>query len=132
MCYAAALPWSCQPRWLCALLGHGRMLLQRIPWLSLFTVRARCLRHLHSSETLKSYGTLIPYALSIAQVLRLPLFQLPQLITQLVNARVAMVRLQEYLAAPQEPPAPVLPPAQEGTLTVVSQVFAPYMRCCNP
>ena len=44
------------------------------------------------------------------QVLRLPLFQLPQLITQLVNARVAMVRLQEYLAAPQEPPAPMLPP----------------------
>ena len=51
-----------------------------------------------------------------AQVLRLPLFQLPQLITQLVNARVAMVRLQEYLAAPQEPPAPMLPPAQKGAL----------------
>jgi len=47
-------------------------------------------------------------------VLRLPLFQLPQLITQLVNARVAIVRLQEFLAAPQEPPAPMLPPAQSG------------------
>ena len=52
----------------------------------------------------------------VAQVLRLPLFQLPQLITQLVNARVAMVRLQEYLASPQEPPAPMLPPAQKGAL----------------
>ncbi len=47
-------------------------------------------------------------------MLRLPLFQLPQLITQLVNARVAIVRLQEFLAAPQEPPAPMLPPAQQG------------------
>ena len=47
-------------------------------------------------------------------MLRLPLFQLPQLITQLVNARVAMVRLQEFLAAPQEMPAPVLPKASQG------------------
>ena len=59
---------------------------------------------------------LMPSDAPRAQVLRLPLFQLPQLITQLVNARVAMVRLQEYLAAPQEPPAPMLPPAQKGAL----------------
>lgn len=48
------------------------------------------------------------------QVLRMPLFQLPQLITQLVNARVAMTRLQEFLSAPQQPPARFLPPAEPG------------------
>ena len=48
------------------------------------------------------------------QVLRMPLFQLPQLITQLVNARVALTRLQEFLAAPQQPPARALPPAEPG------------------
>lgn len=50
------------------------------------------------------------------QVLRMPLFQLPQLITQLVNARVALTRLQEFLAAPQQPPARALPPAEPGAL----------------
>lgn len=48
------------------------------------------------------------------QVLRMPLFQLPQLITQLVNARVALTRLQEFLSAPQQPPARFLPPAEPG------------------
>lgn len=36
------------------------------------------------------------------QVLRMPLFQLPQLVTQLVNARVALTRLEELLAASQQ------------------------------
>ncbi len=46
----------------------------------------------------------------------MPLFQLPQLITQLVNARVAMNRLQEFLSAPQQPPRRVQPPAEPGVL----------------
>ena len=49
-----------------------------------------------------------------AQVLRMPLFQLPQLITQLVNARVAITRLQQFLAAPQKPRADYLQPAETG------------------
>lgn len=48
------------------------------------------------------------------QVLRLPLFQLPQLISQWVNARVAVQRLQEFLSAHEEPPLPQLPPAPQG------------------
>ena len=53
------------------------------------------------------------------QVLRMPLFQLPQLITQLVNARVAITRLQQFLAAPQKPPADYLPPAETGARALV-------------
>ncbi len=48
------------------------------------------------------------------QVLRMPLFQLPQLITQLVNARVAITRLQEFLSAPQQSPSRALPAAEPG------------------
>ena len=48
------------------------------------------------------------------QVLRMPLFQLPQLITQLVNARVALTRLQQFLAAPEQPPSNYLAPAEPG------------------
>ena len=87
-------------------------------------------RHVRALCVLECYGTcqvsahdncfLTSTGVVGEQVLRLPLFQLPQLITQLVNARVAMVRLQEYLAAPQEPPAPMLPPAQKGALNGVS------------
>ncbi len=54
------------------------------------------------------------WGFSPAQVLRMPLFQLPQLITQLVNARVAITRLQQFLAAPQKPPADYLQPAETG------------------
>ena len=32
----------------------------------------------------------------------MPLFQLPQLVTQLVNARVALTRLEELLSANQQ------------------------------
>ena len=49
------------------------------------------------------------------QVLRMPLFQLPQLITQLVNAQVAMTRLQQFLAAEEKPAEELLEPAQKGT-----------------
>ena len=48
------------------------------------------------------------------QVLRMPLFQLPQLITQLVNAQVAINRLSEFLAAEQKPPEELLEPAAKG------------------
>lgn len=44
----------------------------------------------------------------------MPLFQLPQLITQLVNAQVAMTRLQQFLAAEQKPPEQLLEPAGKG------------------
>lgn len=44
----------------------------------------------------------------------MPLFQLPQLITQLVNAQVAMNRLQQFLAAKQKPPELLLEPASKG------------------
>lgn len=50
----------------------------------------------------------------LLQVLRMPLFQLPQLITQLVNAQVAIGRLQEFLAAEEQPPMETLPPAKPG------------------
>jgi len=48
------------------------------------------------------------------QVLRMPLFQLPQLITQLVNAQVAMTRLQHFLAAEEKPAEELLEPAAKG------------------
>ncbi|CAL8468910.1 g8451 [Coccomyxa elongata] len=57
-------------------------------------------------------------SLALFTVLRMPLFQLPQLITQLVNARVALNRLQEFLSAPQQPPARALPPAEPGEAAV--------------
>jgi len=49
------------------------------------------------------------------QVLRMPLFQLPQLLNQIVNAQVALQRLQDLLAAESQDPVPHLPPAKEGT-----------------
>ena len=51
-----------------------------------------------------------------AQVLRMPLFQLPQLLNQIVNAQVALGRLQELLAADSQDPIPQLPPAKEGVI----------------
>lgn len=51
------------------------------------------------------------------KVLRMPLFQLPQLITQLVNAQVAINRLSEFLAAEQKPPEELLEPAAKGTIS---------------
>ncbi len=55
-------------------------------------------------------------SLSLFSVLRMPLFQLPQLISQVINARVALTRIQAFLAADQQPDLPVLPPAQPGAL----------------
>lgn len=52
------------------------------------------------------------------QVLRMPLFQLPQLVTQLVNARVALHRLEELLAADQQPSIPALPAAAPGESSI--------------
>ena len=50
----------------------------------------------------------------------MPLFQLPQLITQLVNAQVAMTRLQHFLAAEQKPPEQLLEPASKGELACLA------------
>ena len=44
----------------------------------------------------------------------MPLFQLPQLISQLVNAQVALNRLSEFLAAEEQGPMPTLPAVQQG------------------
>ena len=44
----------------------------------------------------------------------MPLFMLPQLVTQLVNARVAINRLQEFLAAEEQPPLPLKSAASAG------------------
>ena len=50
------------------------------------------------------------------QILRMPLFQLPQLISQLVNAQVAITRLREFLAAAEQHTMPETEAAQPGQL----------------
>ena len=59
----------------------------------------------------------------------MPLFQLPQLITQLVNARVAITRLQQFLAAPQKPPADYLQPAETGARASAPPTMLSFMVC---
>lgn len=44
----------------------------------------------------------------------MPLFQLPQLISQVINARVALNRIQAFLAADQQPDLPVQPAVEKG------------------
>lgn len=44
----------------------------------------------------------------------MPLFQLPQLVTQLVNAKVALSRLEELLAANQQDLLKLQDPATKG------------------
>ena len=44
----------------------------------------------------------------------MPLFQLPQLISQLVNAQVAITRLREFLAAAEQHSMPETNPANSG------------------
>lgn len=44
----------------------------------------------------------------------MPLFQLPQLISQLVNAQVAIARLREFLAAAEQHTMPETDPAAPG------------------
>ena len=48
-------------------------------------------------------------------MLRLPLFMLPQLISQLVNAQVAIQRLEEFLVAEEQEALPEKPAAGPGT-----------------
>ena len=50
----------------------------------------------------------------VMQILRMPLFQLPQLISQLVNAQVAITRLREFLAAAVQQSMPETAPASTG------------------
>eukprot|EP00884_Botryococcus_braunii_P007520 jgi/Botrbrau1/1676/Bobra.116_2s0020.1 len=66
-----------------------------------------------------SHGRKRLHLLALFTVLRLPLFQLPQLISQWVNARVAVHRLEEYLAANEEPPLAQLAPSAPGEDAVV-------------
>ena len=53
----------------------------------------------------------------------MPLFQLPQLITQLVNAQVAMTRLQQFLAAEEKPAEELLEPVQKGAPVIQLNVL---------
>ena len=53
-------------------------------------------------------------SLSLFTVLRMPLFQLPQLISQVINARVALNRIQAFLAADEQPDLPIQPPVPQG------------------
>jgi ABC-type siderophore export system fused ATPase/permease subunit len=53
-------------------------------------------------------------SLSLFTVLRMPLFQLPQLISQVINARVALNRIQAFLAADEQPDLPLQPPVPQG------------------
>ncbi|KAL3160420.1 hypothetical protein ABBQ32_010743 [Trebouxia sp. C0010 RCD-2024] len=53
-------------------------------------------------------------SLSLFSILRMPLFQLPQLISQLVNAQVAITRLREFLAAAEQHTMPETEPAEPG------------------
>ena len=60
--------------------------------------------------------------LGALQVLRLPLFMLPQLISQLVNAQVAIKRLEEFLVADEQESLEQKPAAEQG---------APPDQCCT-
>lgn len=55
-------------------------------------------------------------SLSLFTVLRMPLFQLPQLISQVINARVALNRIQAFLAADEQPDIPLQPAVAAGEL----------------
>lgn len=58
------------------------------------------------------------------QILRMPLFQLPQLISQLVNAQVAITRLREFLAAAEQHTMPETEPAEPGQ-NLLSTIWQP-------
>ena len=54
----------------------------------------------------------------------MPLFQLPQLISQLVNAQVALTRLREFLAAAEQHTMAENPPSGPGTASVTALLTA--------
>ena len=62
-------------------------------------------------------------SLSLFTVLRMPLFQLPQLISQVINARVALNRIQAFLAADEQPDLPLQPPVPEGEAQSALEAF---------
>lgn len=53
-------------------------------------------------------------SLTLFSILRFPLFQLPMLINQVVNASVSINRMQEFLWADEQPERQVLPAAPPG------------------
>lgn len=53
-------------------------------------------------------------SLALFNVLRYPLFLLPQLLQQVTQARVSLTRLQDFLQAEAAEAAPPLPAAQSG------------------
>ncbi|PNW84295.1 hypothetical protein CHLRE_04g228650v5 [Chlamydomonas reinhardtii] len=67
----------------------------------------------HSLDAAKAFTCLVLF-----NVLRFPLFQLPQLVAQLSAARVSLGRLRDFLAAESADPAPPLPAAQPGATAV--------------
>ena len=64
------------------------------------------------------------------QVLRLPLFMLPQLISQLVNAQVAIQRLEEFLVAEEQEALPEKPAAGPGTAVSTFEPPVLGLRWC--
>ncbi|KAG2427456.1 hypothetical protein HXX76_012392 [Chlamydomonas incerta] len=67
----------------------------------------------HSLDAAKAFTCLVLF-----NVLRFPLFQLPQLVAQLSAARVSLGRLRDFLAADAADPPPPLPAAQPGATAV--------------
>ena len=53
-------------------------------------------------------------SMTLFTLLRIPLFMLPQLITQLINTLVGLRRIQEFLAAEEQPGIQLLAPAPRG------------------
>lgn len=60
-------------------------------------------------------------SLSLFSILRMPLFQLPQLISQVISARVAIKRIEAFLAADRQGVLQEDPPVQKG---------APHKNAC--
>ena len=61
----------------------------------------------------------------------MPLFMLPQLVSQLVNARVALNRLQEFLAAEEQPALPEKPAAAPGVAGQCQDPHAGAINCAG-
>lgn len=73
--------------------------------------------YLLSSPTRKQQTGVLLQAftsLSLFSILRMPLFQLPQLISQVINARVAIKRIEAFLSADRQGVLEEDPPVQKG------------------
>src|SRR5690606_4398318 len=52
--------------------------------------------------------------LALFDILRFPLFMLPQVISNLVEAKVSITRIEEFLQAPERIPVPTGPTYKKG------------------